>query len=232
MNKRKHLTTNQLPFYERPYEKCQNFGADRLTDAELLAVILRTGTKGERACELATRVLKASPDETLLGLNRLSFQELMKIHGIGRVKATEIQCILELAKRLSRSTKPDKMNFSSPEAVANHFMQQLRSEVVEKVYLLLLDTRCCLIKEVLLSSGGFNSSSASPREVFYEALRHGAVSAIMIHNHPSGDPVPSHSDIMVTNKIMETGRLIDIELLDHIVIGDNCYVSFREQGLM
>lgn len=227
-----HITTDKLPQSERPYEKCMQYGTAYLTNAELLAVIIRTGTKKERAVDLAAKILMSSPDGTLAGLNRLTVSELTKIHGIGRVKAIQVQCVLELAKRLARSTKENRICFSSPKVVAEYYMQQLRADMTEKVYMLALDTKCNLIREIALSSGSFNASLLAPREVFYEALKHGAISIIIIHNHPSGDPTPSKQDVTVTHRIADTGNLIGIELADHVIIGDNCYISMREAGYM
>lgn len=227
-----HITTDKLPLSERPYEKCEQYGAAYLTDAELLAVVIRTGTIKERASDLASRVLMSSPDGTLAGLNRLTVSELTKIHGIGRVKAVQIQCVLELAKRIARSTRDERICFSSPEVVAEYYMQQLRLDMTEKVFMLALDTKCNLIREVALSAGTFNASLLAPREVFYEALKHGAVYIIVIHNHPSGDPAPSRQDIEVTQRIADTGKLVGIELADHVIIGDNCYTSMREAGYL
>lgn len=228
----KHIITNKLPESERPYEKCEKQGASHLTDAELLAVIIRSGTRSKRAVELAAELLLASPDKSLLGLQKLSLPQLQSISGIGRVKAIQIQCALELAKRMMRNNKGSRPCFRSPKEVADYYMQFLRADMTEKVFMLVLDTKCHLIKEIALSSGSFNASLMAPREVFYEALRHGAVSIILVHNHPSGDPAPSSSDIVTTERICETGKLVGVPLADHVIIGDNCYVSMREAGLI
>lgn len=216
---------------ERPYEKCQRFGAENLTDAELLAVILRTGTKGENSLELARRILH--PDfggEGLLSLHRWTQERLMKIRGIGRVKAVQILCLAELAKRMAKETAAEGMDFSSPEKIARYYMEDMRHRNREVLKLLLLNTRSRLISECNVSVGTVDMALVSPRELFVEALRTGASSMILLHNHPSGDPEPSGEDIRITRRVYEAGMLIGIELLDHIIIGDQCFVSLKDRG--
>ena len=216
---------------ERPYEKCQRFGAENLTDAELLAVILRTGTKGENSLELARRILH--PDfggKGLLSLHRWTQERLMKIRGIGRVKAVQILCLAELAKRMAKETAAEGMDFSSPEKIARYYMEDMRHRNREVLKLLLLNTRSRLISECNVSVGTVDMALVSPRELFVEALRTGASSMILLHNHPSGDPEPSGEDIRITRRVYEAGMLIGIELLDHIIIGDQCFVSLKDRG--
>lgn len=225
-------TMKDIPNAERPYEKCLKQGAEALSDAELLAVLLRTGTKGENVLALAKRLLYEDGGAGLLGIHQFSFQSLMKLKGIGKVKAVQILCLSELAKRLSKASVEPRLRFSSPQSVAEYYMEDLRHRNQEVMKLLLLNSKAELIDETNISKGTVNASLVTPRELFVEALKKEAVSMILLHNHPSGDPTPSRDDILTTKRISECGLLIGIELLDHIIIGNNCYVSFQEENLL
>lgn len=175
---------------ERPYERCERFGASNLTDSELLAVLLRTGTRGENALQLADKILHpVFSQKGVLNLHQWTYEQLMQIKGIGKVKAIQILCLAELSRRLAKATAQEGLNFSNPASIARYYMEDLRHAK-------------------------------------------NAVSIVLLHNHPSGDPTPSKEDVLITRRIQEAGRLIGVELLDHIVIGDNCYVSLREKGLV
>ena len=216
---------------ERPYEKCEQYGAENLTDAELLAVLLRTGTKGENSLQLAKRILH--PDfaqEGILNIHQWSMEQLLGVKGIGKVKSIQILCLSELAKRLSKAEAQSGLNFSAPETIAQYYMEDMRHRKKEAMKLLLLNSKTKLIGESELSLGTVNTTLVSPREVFVEALRRNAVAVILLHNHPSGDPTPSKQDILITRRVTEAGRLIGVELLDHIIIGDNCFISLRDKG--
>lgn len=218
---------------ERPYEKCEKFGACNLTNIELLAILLRTGTRGENSLQLAKRILyPAFGRSGILNIHQWSFEQLMQIKGIGKVKAIQILCISELAKRLAKESAGKELNFNMPGSVAKYYMEDMRHEKREMMKLLLLNTKARLISETDISVGTVNAAVVSPRELFVEALQKNAVSIILMHNHPSGDPTPSREDILITQKIRDAGSLIGVELLDHIIIGNNCYSSFREQGLL
>ena len=221
-----------IPNAERPYEKCLKQGAEALSDAELLAVLLRTGTKGENVLALAKRLLYEDGGAGLLGIHQFSFQSLMKLKGIGKVKAVQILCLSELAKRLSKASVEPRLRFFSSQSVAEYYMEDLRHRNQEVMKLLLLNSKAELIDETNISKGTVNASLVTPRELFVEALKKEAVSMILLHNHPSGDPTPSRDDILTTKRISECGLLIGIELLDHIIIGNNCYVSFQEENLL
>lgn len=221
-----------IPNAERPYEKCLKQGAEALSDAELLAVLLRTGTKGENVLALAKRLLYQDGGAGLLGIHQFSFQSLMKLKGIGKVKAVQILCLSELAKRLSKASVEPRLRFSSSQSVAEYYMEDLRHRNQEVMKLLLLNSKAELIDETNISKGTVNASLVTPRELFVEALKKEAVSMILLHNHPSGAPTPSRDDILTTKRISECGLLIGIELLDHIIIGNNCYVSFQEENLL
>lgn len=225
-------TMKDIPNAERPYEKCLKQGAEALSDAELLAVLLRTGTKGENVLALAKRLLYEDGGAGLLGIHQFSFQSLMKLKGIGKVKAVQILCLSELAKRLSKASVEPRLRFSSSQSVAEYYMEDLRHRNQEVMKLLLLNSKAELIDETNISKGTVNASLVTPRELFVEALKKKAVSMILLHNHPSGDPTPSRDDILTTKRISECGLLIGIELLDHIIIGNNCYVSFQEENLL
>ncbi|MDF2588299.1 MAG: hypothetical protein K0S41_2140 [Anaerocolumna sp.] len=232
MNK-SYCTVKELPLTERPYEKCEHSGPGALSDAELLAVIIRTGSKNERSIDVASRILKHSHSYPgLLGLNYLTMKELMSIKGIGRVKAIQLLCITELTKRMAKATNDGGLRLTTPETVANYYMQDLRHLKQEKILLVMLDTKSRILKDMIISSGTVSSSLLSPREIFLYALKYEAVNIIILHNHPSGDPTPSREDIQSTKRMKEAGNLIGIKLMDHIIIGDNKYVSLSEQGYL
>lgn len=227
--------TNQMkniPAQERPYEKCLKRGVSSLSDSELLAVLLRTGTKGENVIELANRILYQKGREGLLGLHQFSIEELRKMKGIGTVKAVQIVCISELTKRLAKAKAEKTLSFTSPDTIAQYYMEDLRHETQEHMKMLMLDSKANLIGDKDVFKGTVNASLITPRELFIEALQKNAVSIIIMHNHPSGDPTPSREDLFATKRILEAGNLIGIELLDHIIIGNNCYISFREKGIL
>ncbi len=229
----KYFTVKELPATERPYEKCEKYGPQVLSDAELLAVIIRTGSKNERSIDLAAKVLNHNPaNPGLIGLNYMTMKDLMSIRGIGRVKAIQLLCVAELSKRMTKQTRKEGMQFINPELVANYYMEDLRHLQQEKVVLLMLDTKSKMVKEMEMTSGTVNASLLSPREIFLTALKYEAVNIILLHNHPSGDPTPSREDIHSTKRIREAGNLVGIKLMDHIIIGDNRYISLGEEGYL
>ncbi len=219
---------------EKPYERFLEHGAASLTNAELLAIILRTGTNGISAVELARRVLslRSPKNPSLLSLHDLTMIDLLSVHGIGEVKAVKLLCLSEITKRMVNERKKKMPGFSSPSEIAACYMEELRHQNNEVVLLLLLDTKLSLIGEKVLSKGSVNSSILSPRNVFLEAINGGAVNIILLHNHPSGDPSPSAEDIRITKQINLVGKLLDIQLVDHIIIGDLCYTSLKEAGYL
>ena len=218
---------------DRPYEKCERFGAENLTDAELLAVLLRTGTQGENSLQLAHRLIRSERSgRGILNIHRWTFEQLMRIKGIGRVKAVQILCLSELAKRLAKASAASGLNFSAPETIARYYMEDMRHQNTEVLKLLFLNTRSKLIGESDISTGTVDTALVSPRELFIEALQRGAVSIVLLHNHPSGDPTPSKADVRITRRLKEAGSMIGIALLDHIIIGNNCFISLREKGFL
>lgn len=227
----KHLTVKELPDSERPYEKCLEYGPEYLSDAELLAVFIRTGTKGVTSVELAQQFL-AGGCGNLLNLYDYSHKSLMQFPGIGKVKAIQLKCIAEISKRIAKTVRIRDMSFDRPQAVAGFYMERLRHEKKEHFIVCMLDGKCRYLGDRVLTIGSVNASLASPREIFIQALQAQAVSVIILHNHPSGNPMPSREDRRVTECIAECGRMLEIALSDHIIIGDNNYYSFREKGLL
>lgn len=217
---------------ELPYERFLRFGPENLTEAELLAIIIRTGTKTQSALQLAEQVLKLAkyPRDGLQGLYNVTLEELRSISGIGEVKAVKLKCLTELSKRISESTAKEGICFKSSAQVAGYFMEKLRHKDTECVVLVCVDARGRLISSKQISQGSIKMALISPREIFLEALNHRAVSILLVHNHPSGDPTPSKADMELTENVREIGETMDIPLLDHIIIGDNRYVSFKEES--
>ena len=215
----------------KPYEKFKELGPNALSNEELLAIILRTGTSNKPALKIAEEVLdtKDAYQGKLMGLYHKSLKELMEIDGIGEVKAIKLKCLTELSLRMAKERLENRVVFTNPSDIAEYYMETCRHLEVEKVFLLCLDNQLRLIKEYELSKGTINTSLISPREIFIEALNAKAVYILLIHNHPSGNPSPSKADIQITLKVLEAGEIIDIKLLDHIIIGDHSYVSLKEQ---
>jgi len=222
----------ERPIQERPYELCEQFGPGMLSDAQLLAVILRSGRPGETVLDLAGRVLYEEGRKGLASLYALSLQELQEIPGIGRVKAVQIKCIGELARRIWAQRKGEKRVFSDPVTIAEHYMEYLRHLDQERVVLVFLDNKNFYIDDMVLAQGTVRSASVSPREVFIAALSRRAVKVVVLHNHPSGDPMPSGEDADITDRIRMCGDMLDIQLADHIIIGDGTFFSFRQEGLL
>ena len=230
------FTMKDLPPAERPYERLWEKGADALSDAELLAIILRSGRSGESSIQMARRLLYESPGSETGGNLRIIFtrspQELAQIDGIGRVKAIQIAAVRELASRLVSERLPDSFRALDPSAVADHYYSRVKGLQKEHVFGIWLDNRLRYLGDSLISVGTVNHSVFSIRDVFLEALRFKAVHFILLHNHPSGDPVPSENDLEATARIRQAAELIQIMLIDHIVIGDNRFYSFKEDGLL
>ena len=228
MKRKQNLSENQ----EMPYEKFMRFGPESLTEGELLAIILRTGTHEKSALELADEVLAMGkyPRVGLLGLHDLTLEELKNVRGIGEVKAVKLKSLTELAVRFSRSVAKKDLCLNDPKSVAVYFMEKLRHRKTECVYALCSDAKGLILEEFKLSEGSVNLALITPRELFMRALKAEAVNLILVHNHPSGDPVPSTKDRQMTAKIANAGSEIGIPLLDHVIIGDNSYYSFREDG--
>ena len=217
-----------------PYEKFVTHGGQALTDAELLAIILRTGTRGVNAVRLGEKVLSqiSKNGNGLLGLHQISLHDLMQIEGIGQVKAVKLKAIAELSTRIAQTKARKTLSYHTPHSIAQYYMERFRHENVEHILLIMFDSGMHAIGEKILSKGTINASLLSPREVFIQAFKEQAAGVMIRHNHPGGNPVPSENDLQITNRIKETGELTDIPLLDHIIIGDNSYFSFKESGLL
>lgn len=224
----------ELPANDRPYERCVRLGPEALSDEELLAIIIRTGSPQGNSLETSRRVLALNhPRDGILGLCHLSLQELKQVKGIGTVKGIQLQCIGELSRRIAkRSAITGITSYDSPEAIVNYYMEDMRHMEREELYAMFLNTKNGFIRDVQISKGTVNASFASPRDIFIEALRCQAVNIVLIHNHPSGDPTPSRDDYLFTMKVKEGAALLGIRLLDHVVIGDNAYCSFKKEGII
>lgn len=228
----KFLTQKELPDSERPYEKCEAFGPGVLSDAELLAVIIRSGSKRERAVELAVRILSRPGQKAgLQSLFCYSQKELQKLKGIGRVKAIQLICVAELAKRMQRPSGAPVLTFVTPKQIADSYMGRLSHNKTEEVVLLCLDIKGRKILDRTMTTGTVSTSLIDAREILACALQNEAFSIVVLHNHPSGDPLPSVSDLEVTKHLFHACEIVGVLLRDHIIIGEDCYVSLREYGV-
>ena len=223
---------NHIPKALQPYERCIQYGPEVLNDAELLAVVLRTGTTGVTAVQMAENLLYHAGEEGLLYLYRASLPQLREIKGIGEIKAVQLQCIGELSKRIARHIAVASLDFQNPRSIADYYMEHVKTLDCEQVWCVFLDTKCRFICDRTISVGTVNMAIITPREIFIEALKNNAVSLVLLHNHPSGDPHPSKEDIQLTKRVKNAGELIGIGVVDHIVMGYNRYYSFSEHGIM
>jgi len=226
-------TVKELPVDCRPYEKFEVMGPRSLSDSELLAIIIRTGSKGQQSIDLAKEILNLSVgNEGILGILHLTLEQLQILKGVGRVKAIQIKCIAELSRRISKTNANRKLDFSSPGTIADYYMEDLRHRERELLFVAMLNSKYKLFRELIISEGTIKEAFMDPREIFREALRSGAVNICILHNHPSGDPTPSQADIISTKRLKEAGDLIGISVIDHIIIGDNKHISLKEHGLL
>jgi DNA repair protein RadC len=221
----------ELPQSERPRERLISLGAGALSNQELLALLIGSGVRGESAMALASRVL-ASTDEGVVWIQTASSEELSQICGIGRAIACRILAAAELGKRMSAGGRANRVRLTSPEDTASLFMEEMRYSKNEVFRILLLNVRGEMTGKETVSSGSICSSIVDAREVFRPAVRRGAASIVLVHNHPSGDPEPSPQDIAVTKELVGAGDILGIKVIDHLIIGDGCFVSFRRNGLM
>ena len=219
------IKMKELPISERPYEKLETYGEQTLSNSELLAIIIKTGTKEETAVTLAQKILKTDNGENLRDLQDIPLEELKKIKGIGRVKAIQLKAVCEIAKRMSRPINLKKVCIKSGADVAKLLMEEMRYQKREVAKVLLLNNKNILLKIVDIAYGGRNFASLEPKEILFEAINAGSNKIILVHNHPSGDPTPSSEDYRTNDRIYEAANIIGITLLDHIVIGDGEYKS-------
>lgn len=216
------IKMKELPASERPYEKLEMYGAQTLSNAELLAIIIKSGTREESSLVTAQKILsmKNKNSDSLRFIQDMSIEEFMEIKGIGKVKAIQLKAVCEFAKRLSKPIEMPQVQISCPEDIANLLMDELRYEKREMVKVILLNMRNVIIKIVNICLGSDNSAILKPRDALVEAVKIGAPKIVLVHNHPSGDPTPSKADIEFTDRLGQAASIIGIELLDHIVIGD------------
>jgi DNA repair protein RadC len=219
-----------LPLEERPREKLIMLGAGALSNAELLAILIRTGNRNESAVQIATRII--SQGGGLRKLPDLSLEDLQENKGIGPDKAVTIKAALELGSRLATAPREISGSITNPRQAADLFMEELRYKKKEYFKILLLNTKNHVIAKEEISIGSLSASIVHPREIFNLPLRKSAASVILFHNHPSGDPSPSQEDLEVTRRLVEAGNILGIAVRDHIIIGDGCFFSFREKGLI
>lgn len=223
------MTIGEMTLEERPREKMMQNGASSLSDAELLAIIIRTGTSKLNAIELSQAIINKA--DNIRYLQDLTYEELQSINGIGQAKAVQIKAALELANRIS-SYRPQKYKIKNPWDIYKYYMESLRYQYKEIFKIVLLNTKNEIITDVDISMGTLNSSLVHPREVFREAIRRSSNKIILLHNHPSGNTEPSKEDKNITNRLKDCGEIIGIEVLDHIIIGDGIYFSFKENMLI
>lgn len=223
-----NIKMKELPISERPYEKLEIYGAESLTNSELLAIIIKTGTKEDTAVGLAQKILKLNDEtnkEDLSFLQDISITDFMKIKGIGKVKAIQLLAVCELAKRMNKPINKQYIKINNSKDVAKLLMNELRYEKREKVKLILLNSKNVILKIKDISYGGTNFAMIEPKEILNEAIKIGAPKMILVHNHPSGDTTPSKADFNMTDKIYEASELLGIQFLDHIIIGNNEFES-------
>lgn len=222
------LKIKELPETERPYEKLELYGEKTLSNAELLAIIIKSGTKEETSVQIAQKILNLNYDPQMGDLNFLkdvTLEELMQIKGIGKVKAIQLKAVCELAIRMSKPSNYRKVQVKSTEDLANLVMEELRFEKREYVKLFLLNNKNEILKNINVAIGGTNFANVNMKEIIGEALKIKAPKMILVHNHPTGDPTPSSLDITFTDKLYNAAKMFDIELIDHIVIGDMKFKS-------
>ena len=223
------LTIKEMPADERPQEKLKLRGAASLSTGELLALILRTGVQGETVVDVAQRLLVNHGG--LLGLSRADYGELCKERGLGEVKAAKLKAIVELARRLALEKPDERTRIQSPEDVVALISSEMAALDQEELRVVLLNTKNEVLRVVTVYRGSVNAAQIRVSEVFKEAVRQNAPSLVVAHNHPSGDPTPSADDVAVTRELVKAGQILDIEVLDHLVIGDGRHVSLRRRGL-
>ncbi|WP_100065091.1 RadC family protein [Miniphocaeibacter massiliensis] len=231
-------TKNKIEYYarikdldleDRPREKMILYGIDSLSDEELLAIIIGTGTKKHNAVELSKSILLKIKSQA--NHMDISTDELMEIKGVGLSKSCRILASLELGRRLNIRKNIQEYKINSPTSVANIFRYELEHKLEEYFYILLLDTKNKIISKEFISKGTLNESLVHPREVFKPAIKKSANSIILVHNHPSGDIEPSREDLLITERLLQAGDIIGIKVLDHLIIGDGQFLSFKEKKL-
>lgn len=227
----KGLTIRELPRSERPRERLLDFGAASLSNAELLAILLGSGGEGRSAIQIGQSVL-AEAGGALRWIARQPVAALTAVPGVGMARAVTIHASLELGRRMAGEGRPDGPPVRSPRDVVAYFAPRMEDLPVEEFHVAVLDAQHCLERDVMVTRGILNSSLVHPREVFREAIAERAAAVILVHNHPSGDPSPSNDDRSVTEQLVAAGKVLDIPVQDHVIIGRGRYVSFAEAGLL
>lgn len=228
---KKVITIKEMPREERPREKIMKYGVSSLSNTELLAVLIGTGTKDTTALTLATRILSLEKDGIAF-LGHCLPEDLCAINGVGIAKSCQIVAAIALGKRIATNPRSKRVRINSPDEVAALFMEELRYLKKEFFRILLLNTKNEIIGVEDASIGNLNSSIVHPREIFCSAIKKSASSMIVVHNHPSGHPKPSQNDLNVTARLVESGEILGISVVDHLIIGDGVYVSLKEKGLL
>ena len=218
------MKMKEIPSSERPYEKLEFYGAEKLSNAELLAIIIKTGTKDKTVVMIAQEILKLQSGKSLRFLQDLSIEDFMQIKGIGKIKAIQLKAVAELTKRVGQPID-SKIKIKTAKDVADLLMAEMKYEKREIAKVLLLNSKNIIQKVVDISLGGTNFAYLEPKDVFTEAIKIGAPKIILVHNHPSGDAKPSKSDFALTERIYDAAQILGVDLLDHIVIGDETYES-------
>jgi len=226
-----HFTMKNLPESERPYEKFLLHGEESLSDAELLAIILKTGTKKANSLDIAREILRGNHNN-LLNLYDLSYRDLMQFSGVGQIKAIQLKAVAELSRRIAKTNSGYQLKMDNPISIADYYMEQLRHLKQEQLICAFFDSKNNFLGDVIISKGAVNYAYVSPRDIFRYAFDYEAVMLILLHNHPSGDATPSEDDIRITRRIEKGAQILELHLVDHIIIGDNKYYSFKENELI
>lgn len=227
----KNKTIKELPASERPYEKFLSLGASGLSDADLLAIIIKTGTKDKSAVDIAQEMLSGRHGN-LLNLYEMSYDELIQVSGIGQIKAIQLKAVAELSMRISKAKRARSIRMNTPVTIADYYMEQMRHLQQEVVICAYFDVKSRFLGDKFISKGSLSSSVVDISSVMRTALEKNASKVVLLHNHPSGDCTPSKDDIAVTDRLAEGSRIFSIELCDHIIIGDNEYYSFYENKII
>lgn len=226
-----NYTIKQIPLQERPREKLIKLGPQALSNSELMAIILRVGSNKDTAITLSQKILNHE-ERGLRNIADTNIDLLLEFHGISHAKAAQLMAAVELGRRVSRIDIDDRFKVTSPQDIANYLMEDMRYLKKEHFKIITLDTKNKILDICTISIGSLNSSIVHPREVFHEAVKKSAASIILIHNHPSGETQPSREDISITKRLIEAGELMGIKVLDHIIIGDGVYLSFKEGNII
>ena len=224
-------TIKELPASERPYEKFLSLGASGLSDADLLAIIIKAGTKDKSAVDIAQEILSGRHGN-LLNLYEMSYDELIQVSGLGQIKAIQLKAVAELSMRISKAKRAHSIRMNTPVTIADYYMEQMRHLQQEVVICAYFDVKSRFLGDKFISKGSLSSSVVDISSVMRTALEKNASKIVLLHNHPSGDCTPSKDDIAVTDRLAEGSRIFSIELCDHIIIGDNEYYSFYENKII